>query len=450
MGKQADIIAAYVTKVGDLQHARQEALSDEELKSIALELGLRPEDIARADKAADEHLRRAANYQQHDLLDDALGELRAAVVLRPLDHDVLLALARCHAARWRARGDDDDRDEADRIARKLIEIAPDDARAFALRRDLQAPATKTPSTTAPTVGATALGIGLTAVLGGIGMIFMMLVTRCDAPPEPMTAEVTAPAPAPVPVPAPTPAITTGTREVSVSSVPLVALPGAELSGARTELSLYDDSWSFRVSGRLRNGSAAVITELTGEVQLLDPDGGVVATKAFDVQEGYQPALRPGEVRGFDALMYADSYPPGFVAPVEARLRITSQAHETAAASYPPDAPVALSWGSAGPPPGVSVSAARRVSSYTTSFSDKLHHRAAYTFTVDEGSASVQLLKVQLQHLDADGNRIEEDDDTYVVSTSEPPLEPGEARVIAFLSYVPEQPASERLVVLEAR
>ncbi|MFT4978477.1 MAG: hypothetical protein ACI8S6_004387, partial [Myxococcota bacterium] len=77
-------------------------------------------------------------------------------------------------------------------------------------------------------------------------------------------------------------------------------------------------------------------------------------------------------------------------------------------------------------------------------------RAEMIFTVDAGSASVELLKIRLEHLDADGNIIEESDDSYVVTTSEPPLEPGESRPTAFLSYVPTEPASERLVVIEAR
>ncbi|MFT4979785.1 MAG: tetratricopeptide (TPR) repeat protein, partial [Myxococcota bacterium] len=136
MSRQAEIIASYITQVGDLQRQRQEVLADDELKRIALELGLKPSDIARADQAADEHLTRAAGYSEHSMLDDAIDELRAAVVLRPLDSAVILALAEGYAARWRANRSSDDREQADQLARQVLQMDPGSADAFALRHNL--------------------------------------------------------------------------------------------------------------------------------------------------------------------------------------------------------------------------------------------------------------------------------------------------------------------------
>jgi len=455
--KQADIIASYVTRVGDIQRTRSDTLADEELKSIALELGLKPADIARADQAADEHLRRAENYVSHDMFDDAIDQIRAAVVLRPLDSSVIRALAEAYAARWHRENNLNDRDEADRLARQAIDMDPDDQAAFALRKRLQGATRTAPpsrSSAAPAIIAIMVGVGvvfagLTVAIGGSAWF---LLSANDPPPP--AVEVLQPVEAPV-VAVPTPP-----GDVTISFTPSDLLPGAELSPAASELSIYESSWSFKSSGRLLNDSGTVITELKGEILLKDASGNVVATDVFDVQQDYQAPLRPGEVRGYDSLIYEDSLPAGFSAPVSAELRITEQTHETAAAQYPPDTPVTLSWGAAGPPPGVSVSAAKRTSAYTESILDRIHNRAEYVFTVDEGSAAVSMLKVQIEYFDANGKPIrvydiggnisDEPEISYVSSTSEPPLEPGEARPIVFLAYVEAAAAEERLTVVEVR
>ena len=60
------------------------------------------------------------------------------------------------------------------------------------------------------------------------------------------------------------------------------------------------------------------------------------------------------------------------------------------------------------------------------------------------------LKLRLDQLDAAGTVIGKSDESYVLSTTHPALEPGESRSVVFLSYQTEQPASIQVTVVDAR
>lgn len=437
MSKPATIIANYVGCVTEMQQQRADQLSEADLRSIAQELGLQTEDIQYAERAAEDHIQRAAHYLQNQMCDDAIEELAAAVMLRPLRGDILCRLAEAYATRWEASGRSSDRTEADQIARQVLLLEPHNQAAYALRKKLKEN-TSTPARSPLIVGGLVLAAVLAiSVLSTIGIALMLFLRESEPPSQPILVDPTAEL--------------DGVTEaqdgsLELTTVPVSALPGATLVPAQDMLSVYDEAWSYRANGRLLNDSGSVITALKGQVVLRDADGAVIAQQTFDAQQDYNVPLRPGEVRGFETLIYRDGASP---VPASAELVVAHVAHEIAATSYPPDTPVTLQWAT-NAPPGVSLSAALRSSRYSDFLNDQLFHRAEYVITVDAGSAAVSLLKLRLDQLDAAGTVIGKSDESYVLSTTHPALEPGESRSVVFLSYQTEQPASIQVTVVDAR
>ena len=447
MSNPADIIANYVGRVAEMQQTRAEQLSEEDLKSIAQELGLQPEDIAYAEQAAAEHVQRATNYLKNQMCSDAIDELSAAVMLRPLSADILCMLAQAYAARWESSSQPADRDEADRMARQVLLIDPDNQDAYTLRKTLQpaSGASVRPSRGRGLGTLMLAGAALVLVVGGgalaIGVGSILFLTVPESIP---------PAVSPIVADQDPSAVVAQAQDgpLALTVVPATAFPDAALVPVLNSLSVYNGSWSYKVNGRLHNQSAAVITEVKGRVVVYDSEGAEIEEQAFDAQRGYNVPLRPGEMHGFDVLIYHDGAGP---APATAALVVDHVEQETAAASYPPDTPVTLQWADGSRPPGVSLSAALRSSRYSPHLLDqKLFHRAEYVITVDEGSASVSLLKLRLDPIDAAGAVTGESDESYVLSSTEPAMEPGESRSVAFLSYQAEQPQGIQVTVIEAR
>lgn len=239
------IIAAYVARVDEIQKQQQDALNVSALKSIARELGLNEHDLAHADRTAQEHLQRGQGYLTHGLLDDAIGELRSAVVLRPLDPATVLALAEGFAARWKALGRDDDREEADQLARQALQLDPSLQEAYRLRRDLSSHAsTQTASSSPSSSSRSPWGVWVGLVLVVLGTLLAGVFWAGTAEVAPLVATTSPATEAEV--------VGVGVGEVAgemaVRPVGLSSLPGMLLETRTVKLSEYDGSWSFEAKG----------------------------------------------------------------------------------------------------------------------------------------------------------------------------------------------------------
>lgn len=108
--------------------------TEAEVRAIALELGASEADLAEADRAAEDARTRGRAYIQAGMGDEAVGELRQLVALRPWDDPAGLLLARALLLTRRAA----DRAEADMIAEEVLARQPASAEAIAVRRDAAA------------------------------------------------------------------------------------------------------------------------------------------------------------------------------------------------------------------------------------------------------------------------------------------------------------------------
>ncbi|MEL6343078.1 MAG: hypothetical protein AAFV53_08075 [Myxococcota bacterium] len=455
MSEASKIISAYVARVDELQKQSDDRLSVYQLKAIARELGVSEADLARAERTAHDHLQRGLGYVEHHLYDDAIEEFRVAVVLRPLDPAVIFALAQAYAARWDANGDDDDREEADELARQSLQLDPGLKEAFALRQRVQPRADRTQTSTAsssskrtapPLAAVGLLVLGITGVSGVGAMAYWMMTPQQSirapipvaAQDEPVAQQAAAPVPA-----APR------EGEIAVRSTPFDTIPGLTLDIQRSEFSNFNDSWSYKANGLLPNGSDQLVKAAKGQVTLKMADGTVIATEAFDIHEDYAAPLQPGDEGAYDLLIYTEGITPGDLAPAIAEFTILSAETAAAAARYPDPTPIAFSWEEGAQPPGLTLEVAQRSRVYSDHLSDQTHFRGSYVVTLPPGSASAEMVKFRVDFLDAKGAVIGTDE-SYLVTGQEPPIAPGKSRVVQFLAFTDTRPVRERLVVIEAR
>ncbi|MDX9724609.1 MAG: protein kinase, partial [Myxococcota bacterium] len=131
-----DVVQRYLSRL-DAEKARRNAmLTQDDRRGIALDLGMSREELLAAEEAAEAYWTRGEGYLEHQLWDDAIEQLTNAFELSPERVEILFSLARAHHGRWQAKGAKKDAIEAQRIARRCIDIDPRHPEAFKLLAEL--------------------------------------------------------------------------------------------------------------------------------------------------------------------------------------------------------------------------------------------------------------------------------------------------------------------------
>ena len=131
------ILQDYIARLLSMQDERDEWLGEDDLKTVARDLGLSDEDLARIEATTEAHRQRGQHFSQHDAWDDAIAEYRQAVVLDPFDVPLVHALAVAHASRWEETRDPEDRETAERYTRRCIELDPNHQPSYEILQELK-------------------------------------------------------------------------------------------------------------------------------------------------------------------------------------------------------------------------------------------------------------------------------------------------------------------------
>jgi len=117
------------------------ALAPEDLREIALEMGLTEDDLRSAAAAAEKNVVKAKGFIERCLWDDAIASLTEAAALVPASIEVHSLLAQSYWNRYRAetvagQQEQADRDAAVRLAKVVLEIDPKHAPSFDLLAEI--------------------------------------------------------------------------------------------------------------------------------------------------------------------------------------------------------------------------------------------------------------------------------------------------------------------------
>ena len=435
-----EALARYVERVMALKEERDALLSDDELRDVALEIGLGEADLAAAEEAAEDHYVRGLGFLDHGRFDDAVGELREAVAVAPRRVEWLHALARAHAGRWRERRGEADRSRAENLARECLEIDPTHSASIAVLDDLDRP----PRTPEPAAGRRPRK-ALVPALVGTALLFAVVLFNLQRASVDDPAPPQAPASGP-PAPAATGSAASETRELDV---PVDLDPGetgldVELDVRHSRLKSYPGGKSFyTLYAILANRGVTELDKMAVRLELLDGAGTVVQTDEFDALSRASPVLRPGDAEALHRLRETlDTVR-------RARFAVVTVDQNPAADAYAPGKEIVFDWRT---PPPAGLEIALRERSYTFSETAFAKNGSGFFDLVVEventGERTLRGLKLSAEIIGPE-ERWTVAEEKHVVTSGGPAMRPGEVRLERFIEKVEARPEGYRIFV-EAR
>lgn len=451
MNKNKSTLATYLKRVMALKEERRRTPSEEELKSVAREIGLSEEDLAAIDQAAADHALRGQGFLDHRRFDDAITELEEAVSIAPRRVEWLHALAQAHLGRWQQVRDGVNRDRAEALARECLEIDPHHAASFEVLNELEGDASDVPSSgkrNAVLLTLFSVAMLLTVVVGGI--VLWHTVGDSAAPAleteskptssEPLSSEAQSSESAPS---------ESAPNEAAAEErdIPITLDAGSTgvVLGLDTRLSRrvsYSSGQSFyTLNAILQNRGVTELDKLGMRLELLDDTGKVVDHHTFDALSKATPVLRPGDAQALHQLKETSRTAS------TARLMVEIVEQNPAARVYATAVPVDFDWRVERTP---DLEITLRERSYRFSENALPKDGSGYFDTVIEientGERTLRALKLEAEIVGPDGAWTATDTN-HVVVVSGPTMRPGEVRLERFIEKVEARPSGYRLSVV---
>lgn len=118
-------LETFLGKIYEIQGTHSnKPLDRDELKKIALEIGLTESEWTDVLKTFEEHVTRAKGFIRYQNHEDAIKELNQAISIIPSDEDALYNLAFAYFKRWTVKRDIANKNSAEKYANKCIRINP--------------------------------------------------------------------------------------------------------------------------------------------------------------------------------------------------------------------------------------------------------------------------------------------------------------------------------------
>ena len=417
------ILHDYIARLLAMQDDRDEWLEENDLKAVARDLGLSDKDLERLDAVTEAHRQRGKNFSRHDAWDEAISEFRQAAALSPFDVPLIYELAVAHASRWEENGTLEDRQTAERYARRCIELDPNHQPSYELLTALKKPAQEAVATASPKIAIVAAAVVLLGVLGA-AVAFLTVQQTSSSPDPPPIVE-----PSPTPNPAPTPPDVSDPSEVQIPIRLVDDGQALRLDVQRSLFNRYDDAFSYTLHAALHNETDE-LHRLRLKLTLHDTDGTVIQTKYFDGLADHEPYLRPGDTAPISTLIYEKQPPPALH---EARLAIDIIEREPAATDYGDATPMPLTWEFT-QPAHLDIAVSEREGRVIEGLDEQMHF---LTLAVrNNGTRSVQHLRLKVTWFDAQDNELTSEL-TYTVSSSGPAMRASETWTTRAIGKLPK-------------
>ncbi len=166
-----DRLQKYINRMLILQdEQREKPLSDQELKEIALELGMSEEDWLDSQETAKAHLKSGQGHLRFGNWKEAIQELEQANALIPNSVEATYSLAKAYAAGWLEAEKPAHQEQAQKYAQRTLKLQPGHSEALQIIRDIRT------AEEAKIDNKTTLKYVLAAVAGLILLIIIILYT----------------------------------------------------------------------------------------------------------------------------------------------------------------------------------------------------------------------------------------------------------------------------------
>ncbi len=338
------IIEAYIQRL----LTWEKPITKATLRGIAKEVGITAPEMEAIQQEAQAHFTRGRNYIEYDCLNSAIDELIQAMALDPVNIEVLHSLAHTYYLRYNREGDIADRQRALMVAKRCVELKPNDKEALVLISFLEHAAQSPTKKVVPPWARRKI-----AILAGsfvIGMVGIIGLSRLPVFSRP---EIVGPAPGTI-IPGSTVydtgeslpvQLTTATDPVDIDlsanvDIPVIFKhPDLVLEARLSEVGDYADEVYYQLQGVFINVSDQEVKKLSLNVEFLDRNQSAIAATRKDAIGGDDAILRPGDTHSFSLIQKIN---PQLT---DVQLSVTSLEQAPARRTYVPPTPISYSWDS---------------------------------------------------------------------------------------------------------
>ncbi|MEO0866866.1 MAG: FxLYD domain-containing protein [Cyanobacteria bacterium J06642_11] len=468
------IIEAYIQRL----LTWEKPLDKGTLAAISKEVGITPAEMHAIKRQAMAHFTRGRNYLQFDCLNDAIDELTQAMALDPLNLDLLHALANAYNQRYNREEDAADRQKALVVAKRCVELKPNDKEALVLISFLEhTPSQKQGSSWQWTKQKLAIAGGGVAIISmGLLGVSRLPVFSTPAPLGPAPGTIV---PGSVIYEANDDDLLPDTPDVDVpAAADLISdvdipvsfdYPGIVLEARLSQLVDYEDAVYHQLHGVFVNASDKEIRKLTLNTEFLDDNNVAIATNGKDAIGPKDATIRPGDTHAFSWLQKVTSDL------TTVNLSITSLEQVPSRRTYVPPTPINYGWQTI-KPDNISFELASRseYAAKATATTDKPEDTDSGSANTDEAAAAqpraaatspngnfnaewviintsnypLQELKLTTAFYDGN-NRQLQTEEVVAISKNDAPLLPGEIRPFRVIKSVASSYERYQVTVLEA-
>lgn len=338
------IIEAYIQRL----LAWEKPVNQDTLAAISKEVGITPAEMHAVRRQAKAHFTRGRNYIEFGVLNDAIDELTQAMSLDPLNLEILHCLANAYNLRYNREEQSADRQKALLVAKRCVELKPNDKEALVLISFLE----HTPANTEQKISQwTKQKIGIVAggvATVGLGIMGLSRLPVFSQPPAPL-----GPAPGTiVPGSAIYESSTPGTdsqaapAEIDLSAdvdIPVIFdHPGIVLEARLSQVGDYEDAVYYQLHSVFINASNQEIRQLALNVEFLDQNNFAIAANATDAIGPSDAIIRPGDTHAFNLLQKVNSDLSAV------QLSVTTLEQAPSRTTYVPPTPINYSWDNLAP------------------------------------------------------------------------------------------------------
>jgi hypothetical protein len=461
MGVGMSQLEAFVEKITQLRESEEKrAYTREELKTIALGMGLSEEDWAEIQETASDHGIRGRGFLKYGNWGDAIRELGQAAILVPGDSDLYLNLGRAHAGRFRAEGNAEDRDQAIRWAEACLNLDPDREEAIRLVSELKAgrrsSAGEKPKADRGKPPSRALILAVMTsilILMGLGLSFWAYLTPATI--KTPALDQTASVPARL---EPAPSASNQPEAIVFSSglgVPVRIVGNEKTSGWNWEVDSstftpYVGAWSYNLRMYARPVGYE-IRQAALKIELISRTGDVVTAGREEFHGDYQPVVRNQDVIPIDYLQHEKTDLMPDLA--EVVLSMETLSRHPAPPGYEPCPIVETAWPDR--PDHMKIEVRRRSLTVAQGYmfdQTKLRHDLVLELK-NTGATPLELVKFGVAYFDRAGKLRHKVESLAVIET-QPVFRPGQVWGARVLTGLPDMKAEEygryEVSVIEAR
>lgn len=398
-------------------------LSWDELRNIALEVGLSEADWQQVEATLQTHQSRANSFLKFENLDDAIVEFEYCLDLNPYHTATLTQLANIHLLRWHKQNNDNDLARARERANQALALEPTSEAALRILSELKRiEAPKPLSFKSPVVLAAALGL----VVALVGLFFWLKPS--DEPYE-VIEEIPYVEPEQATQP-PTESEAPKTADWQHFTEPNVPLwwrtdrkaAHLELSIESSEFSDYDNSFAYEFKGFVRPTEDIELGKLVLGFRIINQRGDTVSDAQTAALEDYQAAARVGDLIPIDYLYYSKKKLPSID---RVEVYVAEVLSEPSNGTYAQSPSKEFTWASP-PPPNFGVELRERLLSVSKSWDNGTQIEVVLEFA-NSGNSTIEILGFRLLWWDKKGKSVASDQ-LYATIRSYSKIRRGQTRI----------------------